>query len=172
MSGAENVVRRPVFAATSKLRRVSFGGTAAIVTSIGLIAGLSAAATSRAAVVGSLLIVALADNLTDSLGVHIYQESECLAQQDALRTTIANFAVRLIVSLTFVAWVVLLSGLARLYVAVIWGLGLLSALTYLLARARQVDPLKEILKHCAVALAVVALSVLIGLWVPAWLGSG
>jgi VIT1/CCC1 family predicted Fe2+/Mn2+ transporter len=154
----------------SKLRRVSFGATAAIVTSVGLIAGLNAASAARSSVVGSLLIVALADNLTDSLGVHVYQESERLAQRDALRTTLANFAARLLVSLSFVACALLLPSRVSTYVSVIWGLGLLSGLSYLLARTRGVSPIKEIFKHCAVALAVIVLSALVGIWVPAWIG--
>jgi len=156
----------------SKLRRVSFGATAAIVTSVGLIAGLNAASAARSAVVGSLLIVALADNLTDSLGVHVYQESERLAQRDALRTTLANFATRLLVSLSFVACVLLLPARFSVYVSAIWGFGLLSGLTYLLARAREISPIREICKHCAVALAVIVLSALVGIWVPAWIGAG
>ena len=58
-------------AALSGLRRVSFGGPAAIVTSIGLILGLNAATTSRVAIASSLPILALGDNLTDALSVHI-----------------------------------------------------------------------------------------------------
>ena len=50
-----------------KPSRVSFGGTAGIVTSMALIAGLDAAKAGRASTVGALLIAAVADNLTDSL---------------------------------------------------------------------------------------------------------
>jgi hypothetical protein len=48
--------------------RVSFGGTAAIVTSMALMAGFDAANAGRATLVSALLIAAIADNLTDSLG--------------------------------------------------------------------------------------------------------
>ncbi len=154
----------------SKLRRVSFGATAAIVTSVGLIAGLNAASAARSAVVGSLMIVALADNLTDSLGVHVYQESERLAQRDALRTTLTNFAARFLVSLSFVACVLLLPTPVCVYVSAVWGLGLLSGLSYLLARQRNVSPIKETFKHCTLALVV--LSALVGIWIPAWIGAG
>jgi VIT1/CCC1 family predicted Fe2+/Mn2+ transporter len=155
----------------SKLRRISFGATAAIVTSVGLIAGLNAADAAPSTVVGSLLIVALADNLTDSLGVHVYQESERLAQRDALRTTLANFATRLLVSLSFVACALLAPPRISIYVSAVWGLGLLSGLSYLLARARGVSPTKEIFKHCAVAIAVIVLSTLVGIGVPTWIGA-
>lgn len=55
----------------SDLRRLSFGGPAAIVTSMALIVGLGAATAGKAAIVGSLLVIGLADNLTDSLSVHL-----------------------------------------------------------------------------------------------------
>ena len=153
-----------------RLRRVSFGGPAAIVTSTGLIVGLHTATVAKTAIAGSLLIFALADNLTDSLGVHIYQESERLAAREAFRTTVANFLTRLLLALSFIALVLLVPSPALIYLSVLWGLSLLSGLSYLLARARGVSPLSEIAKHCAVALAVVALSKLIGMGILAWVG--
>src|ERR1700732_1690668 len=63
------------------LRSVSFGSPAAIVTCMGLIIGLDAATATKAAVLGSLLIIGVADNLTDSLSVHIYQEAERLGER-------------------------------------------------------------------------------------------
>lgn len=160
-------VRRPA----ARLRRISFGGTAAIVTSMGVIVGLNAATAQRATIIGSLLIVALADNLTDSLGVHVYQESERLAEHEAFRTTVANFATRLLVSLSFVAIVALVPTAPGVILASLaWGLLLLAGLSHLLAKARGVTPLSEIGKHCAVAAIVIALSTAIGTWIPRWLG--
>ena len=83
------------------LRGVSFGSPAAIVTSMALIVGLDAATATKAAVVGGLLIIGFADNLTDSLNVHIYQESERLAERQAFKTTVSNYVARLIVSASF-----------------------------------------------------------------------
>ncbi|HVW69088.1 MAG TPA: hypothetical protein VHB68_08930 [Steroidobacteraceae bacterium] len=154
-----------------RLRRISFGATAAIVTSMGVIVGLNAATAQRATIIGSLLIIALADNLTDSLGVHVYQESERLAEQQAFRTTVANFATRLLVSLSFVAIVALIPTAARAILAsLVWGSLLLAGLSYLLAKEREVAAWSEICKHCAVAAIVIALSAAIGTWIPRWLG--
>jgi hypothetical protein len=41
------------------------------VTSVELVVGLGVAAVSRAAVVSGLLVIALADNVSDSLSVHL-----------------------------------------------------------------------------------------------------
>lgn len=155
----------------ARLRRVSFGGPAAIVTSVGLIVGLNAATSNRTAIVSSLLILALGDNLTDSLSVHIYQEAEQLPERDAFHTTVANFLARLIVSLSFVALVLATRASWTSYLASAWGFILLAGLTYRVARARGARPFAEITKHCLVALVVVLLSEAVGTWVPAWVQS-
>jgi hypothetical protein len=147
----------------SDLRRLSFGGPAAIVTSMALIVGLGAATAGKAAIVGSLLVIGLADNLTDSLSVHIYQESERLAHRQALRTTAANYVARLTVTASFVLLVLLLPAQTATFAAVAWGVFLLSGLSYLLAKARQVSATGEIFKHAGVALGVIVMSKVIGL---------
>jgi vacuolar iron transporter family protein len=153
------------------LRSVSFGSPAAIVTSMALIVGLDAATVSRVAVMGSLLIIGIADNLTDSLSVHIYQESERLAEREAFRTTVANYFARLVVSLSFVALVLLLPASLVIYVSVLWGFVLLAVLSHLLARARGVSSLGEIAKHTGVAVVVIAISKGIGLLIGGVTGS-
>ncbi|HUL46659.1 MAG TPA: hypothetical protein VLV25_06145 [Steroidobacteraceae bacterium] len=87
----------------SRLQHISFGGPAAIVTSTGVIVGLRTATMGKAAIAGGLLILALADNLTDSLGLHIYQESVKPPPREAFLTTVANFVTRLLLASSFVA---------------------------------------------------------------------
>jgi len=113
--------------------RVSFGATAAIVTSMGLVAGLEAANAETATMEGALLIAAIADNLTDSLSVHMYQESERLEPRDALVGTLTNFAARLIVCLSFVLIVALFGTHTAAVGGIVWGMSSLGGLTYMLA---------------------------------------
>ena len=149
------------------MTRFAFGATAAIMTSMALIVGLGSANSGRTAVIGGLLIIAIADNLSDSLSIHVYQESENLEQRTAFRVTLTNFLTRLVIALTFVALVVALPTPWVVAVAVGAGLVLLSLLTVLLARARRASVSKEIIKHLAVAAAVIAASKLIGVWIVA-----
>ena len=153
------------------LRGVSFGSPAAIVTSMALIVGLNAATATKAAVVGGLLIIGVADNLTDSLSVHIYQEAEQLADRQAFKTTISNYVARLIVSVSFAFQFLLLPPSIAIYACIIWGFFLLSGLSYLLARARHARPLSEICKHAGVAIVVLAISKALGLLVRVMIGS-
>jgi VIT1/CCC1 family predicted Fe2+/Mn2+ transporter len=153
------------------LRKLSFGSPAAIATGMGLIVGLNAATAVKSTIVTSLLILGIADNLTDSLSVHIYQESERLPERSAFRTTVANFFARFLISTTFIIILLLLPVSTAIPVSLVWGFVLLSVLSYFLARTRGVGAVAEILKHCAVAFVVIAISRAIGVWLPVMIGA-
>ena len=82
-------------------RAFTFGGTSAIVTSIRLVIGLQSATAPPPTIVSGLLVIALADNISDSLSIHMYQEADRLEGKGAIRTT-ADFVSRLLVALSFV----------------------------------------------------------------------
>lgn len=152
-----------------KPSRISFGGTAAIVTSMALIAGLDAAHAHKTTVVSALLIAAIADNLTDSLSVHMYQESQRLEQREVFLGTLANFGTRLLVCLSFIGIVVFCPDHhVGSLVGFFWGMTLLAVLTCLLARQRNVSMLSEVTKHLAAALAVIFVSRQVGQWISAY----
>jgi len=145
-----------------QIRNYSFGATAAVVTSIGLIIGFDAATATRATMLSGLLIVAIADNLTDSLSVHIYQESESLEPRAAFHTILMNLAARFALSLSFVFLIIILPQRVAVVASILWGLFLLTGLSYALARARKLPVLPEITKHVTVAALVMLTSKIIG----------
>ena len=148
-----------------KTSRISYGGTAAIVTSMALVSGLGAAGATKPVVVSALLIAALADNLTDSLSIHIFQESEQLDQKEAFTGTVTNFVTRLLACLSFILLVGLLPVSIAVEGTVVWGMSLLAALTYLVARERKVGVWLEVVKHLLVAVSVIIVSKVIGHWI-------
>jgi len=148
------------------IRKLSFGGPAAIVSSMALIVGLDAATASRATVVTSLLIIGIGDNLTDSLSVHIYQESEKSSKSKAFETTAANFVTRVVVTFSFVLLFLFVPALVAIDVCVVWGFILLSCLSVLLARVRGTSVVWGIVEHSALAMIVIALSKGIGVCMP------
>ncbi len=152
---------------------ISYGGTAAVVTGTGLVVGLQSAHSSAATLVGALLIIGVADNLTDSLSVHAYQEAEGLGGKAALRSTVANFIARFTLTLTFVGLVIALPAQWLQPVAIVWGAVLLAALTSLIARRRRASVASEVIKHLIVAFVVVSISKLLGIGIGAVLsGTG
>jgi len=148
-----------------KTSRISYGGTAAVVTSMALISGLSAADTTKAAIVSALLIAAVADNLTDALSFHIFQESEQLDEKNAFTGTITNFLARLLLCISFVLLVWLFPLAHASTVAIIWGVLLLTMMTYMVASERKVKPIPEVVKHLLIAFVVVAASNVTGYWI-------
>jgi hypothetical protein len=145
--------------------RISFGGAAAIVTSMALIAGLNAAGVGRASVISALLIAAVADNLTDSLSVHMYQESERLEQKKAFIGTMTNFGTRLVICLSFVLIVAVFPVPGAVLWGLVWGMSLLAILSYILARHRGVSGLSEVGKHLGVAFTIILVSKIVGHWI-------
>ncbi|HVO76776.1 MAG TPA: hypothetical protein VMT60_02215, partial [Candidatus Bathyarchaeia archaeon] len=82
------------------INKFSMGATAAIITSMGLIAGLNQGDSARISVITGLLIIAIADNVSDSLGIHIYKESEGASRRDINSFTYGNFTIRLFLAFT------------------------------------------------------------------------
>ena len=125
----------------------------------------------RGTVITSLLIIALADNISDSLSIHVYQESENLDGRAAFGATITNFVARLLVALSFVGLVAVLPARWSVPVSLTWGLLLLAALTFFVARARSVKPWPEVLKHIAVAALVIIVSRVAAAVISSWVSS-
>jgi len=112
-----------------------------------------------------MLVIALADNISDSLGIHIYQESECIRKKEVRISTITNFLARLFVSLTFISLVLILPVSLAVPCSLIWGLVLLSAMSYSIAKNSGVKPSLAIFEHISIAIVVIIASHLVGKWV-------
>lgn len=142
--------------------RFSFGATSALITNLGIITGLDTLAHPKISIIGALLVIALADNISDTFGIHIYQESEHLSKKEVWLSTLTNFLARLFVSLTFIAMIILLPIKLAVACSVIWGLLILTIMTYTIARQRKMSPYSAILVHIIIAVLVVVASNFIG----------
>lgn len=146
--------------------------TSAIVTSMGLIAGLAQGGGSKTNIVAGLLIFAIADNISDSLGIHIYKESEGASRHDIILTTLGNFLIRLFLALTFVLIIIMLDPHSAFIVASVWGFILLTALSYEIAKIKQSHPFREIAYHLIIAVLVIVGSWFIGSFISGHISDG
>ena len=81
----------------------SFGVTSGIITTLGLMVGLYSSTNSKLAVTGGILTIALADALSDALGIHILEESENThSTKQIWAATISTFLTKLIFALMFI----------------------------------------------------------------------
>ena len=144
------------------LKNYIFGSSAAIITNTSLIVGLGSAGAGKGPIIGGLLTIALADNISDSLGIHMYKETEGTGKKLSLLSTVLNFLARLLISCTFIA-IVLIAPLSDTYViAIVWGLLLLIFISYLITRKNKENSILEISKHVLVAVFMIALSRYVG----------
>jgi vacuolar iron transporter family protein len=155
-----------------KIREFSIGMTAAIVTSMGLIAGLAQGGGTKTSIIAGLLIFAVADNISDSLGIHIYKESEGASRKEITLATLGNFIIRLLLALTFVLIIILLDPHDAFIVASIWGLILLTVLSYEIARIKKSNPMREIIYHLIIAIVVIIGSRFIGSFISSQVTGG
>jgi vacuolar iron transporter family protein len=147
------------------LTKFSFGATSAIVTSLAFIVGLSKGVNPKFYIIGSLLVIAIADNISDSLGIHIYQESELKKSKIVNMSTFTNFLTRFSLIVTFILLVYFLPMNYAIITSLVWGVSLLSVMSYKIARKQRANPYVAIIEHVAVSLIVIAISNFLSVWI-------
>ena len=144
----------------------SFGLTSGIITTLGLIVGLNASTGSKLVVLGGILTIAIADSLSDALGIHISEESENKhTKLEIWEATISTFLAKLIFALTFVVPVLLLDLPIAVIASVIWGLLILGIISYYIAKQDNSNPLEVIGEHIIIAVVVIVLTQIAGHWI-------
>ncbi|NBX71893.1 hypothetical protein EBQ91_03155 [bacterium] len=142
--------------------KYSLGATAAIITSMGIVAGLGQNDSLKMITIAGLLTFAIADNISDALAIHIYKESEGNNKKEVYRATFGNFITRFITVLSFIVIVWLLTAHIAIIVACLWGLALLTLISYKISKIKKSNPKKEIFWHLFVSVCVIVGSTLIG----------
>lgn len=150
---------------------VYFGTTSGVITTLGVIIGLNAGTESLVAVVGGILVIAVADAMSDALGIHLAQESDsAVSDKQVWAATFATFFAKFITTLSFVLPFVLLPLAMAILVSTLWGYLVIGLLSYRLASEQGMKPLNVIAEHVAIATFVIAASQAIGSWVKYTIG--
>ncbi|MBH0203801.1 MAG: hypothetical protein HP496_16230 [Nitrospira sp.] len=145
---------------------ISFGLTSGVITTLGLMVGLHSGTHSRAIVIGGILTIAIADAMSDALGIHVSEESKNSAPMSQIwEATLATFAAKFVVSATFIIPVIFTPLDQAIVISIAWGLLLLTVLSFFLARTQAIAPWKVIGEHLLIALCVVAVTHVVGDWV-------
>jgi len=140
-----------------KFYNFSFGVTSAIMTSLTIIIGLSWAA-SNITIITALLIIAIADNISDSFGIHIYQESKRINPKEVKTTTANNFIARMLITFVFILFVIFMPINLAIIFSIIFGITLLTILSYLISKSQEIRPYSSIIRHLTIAIILMASS--------------
>lgn len=148
-----------------------FGATSGVITTLGLIVGLNSGTRSVTAVLGGILVIAVADAMSDALGIHLAEEADPnTSHSHVWSATIMTFITKFVFSISFAVPLLLLPLASAVIASVAWGMFVIVVLSYFLARSQGESPVAIIAEHAGIAILVVVLSHFIGVWVGATFG--
>lgn len=139
-------------------KNYSFGATSAVITSLAIIISLSNVVGAKVSIITALLVIAIADNISDSFGIHIYQESQCVHAKEVKRTTLYNFLARLLVVSILILFILFLPIDLAVILSVIFGLSIIVLISYFISKYQKVDHYSAIIEHLALTVLVIIAS--------------
>ena len=135
---------------------VSFGLTSGIITTLGLMVGLTSGTNSKLVVIGGILTIAIADSLSDAMGIHISEESENRhTPREIWESTISTFFCKFFIASSFVIPVLFLELIPAVIVSAVWGLSLLSVFSYSIAKNQKDTSWHVVAEHLSIAIIVI-----------------
>lgn len=144
----------------------SFGLTSGIITTLGVMVGLYSGTLSELAVLGGIVTIAIADAFSDSLGVHVSEESEGVhSGKQIWQSTLSTFLTKFFVAIIFIVPLLLLDLATAVYAGIVMGLSLLAIFSFVMAKERKENPWIAITEHLAIGIIVVAVTFFVGEWV-------
>lgn len=145
---------------------LGYGLTSGVITTLGIIVGLNSTTQSLKVVIGGIFIIAIADALSDALGIHISEEAEGdHTKQEVWEATFSTFLSKFVFALTFIAPVLLLPLQTAIVASIIWGLLLIGIFSFLVAKEQGENALHVVTEHMTIALIVIVLTNYIGIWI-------
>ena len=141
----------------------SFGLTSGIITTLGIIVGLNSGTHSQLAVIGGILTIAIADSLSDAMGIHISEESENKhTSKEVWESTFATFFFKLIVASSFIIPVLIFTLERAVIVSIAWGLVLLTIFSYKIAQNCKKNVLHVVTEHFIIGVSVIIIANYVG----------
>jgi len=109
---------------------LGFGVTSGILTTLGIIVGLTALGATQIIIIGGILTIAISDTISDSIGMNIAQRnSGCTSWRKAWSATLATFLSKSMVTISFILPQIIFSTVIALIVSCAWGALLLLLLS-------------------------------------------
>lgn len=141
----------------------SFGLTSGIITTLGLMVGVESATASKVAVAGAILTIAIADALSDALGIHMSEEStHDHSSKEIWQSTISTLVFKFFFATIFLIPVVLLELNLAIWVSVILGILVLGVFSFEIARRQKSNIALVVAEHLIIVILVVLAAKLVG----------
>lgn len=146
-----------------------FGLTSGIVTTLGLMVGLHSSTQSTHAkliIIGGILTIALADSLSDAMGIYVSQKAENRAsKKEVWEATIYTLISKFAFSSIFIIPVLFLRLQTAIIINIMVGMYLIMVLSIAIARGRGEKPWKVVTEHIGICCIVIVLTHYVGQWI-------
>ncbi len=131
---------------------IGFGLTSGVITTLGMLIGLSAISESKVIVVGGIISIAIADAASDALGIHIAEESHEESKLKHIWTaTLSTFISKFVITSSFILPVFFFELKTAVIISILWGFSLLTVFSYKIAKDRNENPVISIFEHLSIA---------------------
>ena len=143
---------------------LGFGLTSGIITTLGLIVGLNSGTHSKTIVLGGILVIAIADAFSDSLAIHISEESgrKNKKAREIWESTISTLLFKFIFALLFLIPIFLFELRTAIIVSIIFGMILIFSFSYIIAKQKNINPYKAGFEHLVIGIVVVIITHFVG----------
>jgi len=142
---------------------IGFGLTSGVITTLGMIVGLHSGTHSKLAVEVGIIVLAIADALSDAMGIHVSEEAEMEhTTKEIWETSFFTLISKLFISLTFIIPIIFLELSTAILTSIFWGLLLITVFSFYMARSQKQNPYKIIAEHTILTALVILLAHYIG----------
>ncbi|MFA6274400.1 MAG: hypothetical protein WC662_04530 [Candidatus Paceibacterota bacterium] len=142
---------------------LNFGLTSGVITTLGLMIGLSAGTNSKLAVIAGILTIAIADAFSDAFGIHISQEAaNDISPKEIWAATVSTFFFKFIFALSFAIPVIIFSLNIATLIAIVWGVILITFVSFLIAKETHKKASHVIFEHLLISGIVIVIAHYIG----------
>lgn len=145
---------------------MSFGATSGVITPLGLLIGLISSTSSKLAVIGGILTIAITDSLADALGMHISEESLGESKKQIWNSSKYVFLAKFFLALSFIIPVLIFNSLLVVGItSSIWGISLIIWFSFNIAKKNNESSILVIGEHLLLVILVIGLTYGVGLLV-------
>lgn len=143
---------------------LGFGLTSGIITTLGLIVGLNSGTHSRLVVLSGILVIAIADAFSDSLAMHVSEESSGKNKKtkEIWESTFSTLIFKFIFALLFLIPIFLFNLQIAIIISIVFGMILIFTFSYIIARKKKMNPWHAGFEHLLIAIVVIIITHFIG----------
>lgn len=142
---------------------MGFGIASGVITTLGLIIGLYASTSSKGVIVGGIMIIAIADSLSDAFGIHLSEEYGTKKRdREIWIATFSTLGFKFLSAIIFLLPFLFLEIFHALIASFVWGVFLILFFSYVVAKQKGERPLYSMAEHFFITILVVVLTYFIG----------